>query len=153
MRTRLYCHLVWTTLNREPTIDSGYAEFLCRFLRRIAWRERAQVLAIGVVRTHVHVLVEMHPTASVSAVVKRLKGASSSVARREGIGGSGRLLRWAKGYTAHSVGPGQLEVVRRYLALQGTHHPEEAIVGWRGDLPGSGDSTSESPPFLAPASE
>ena len=103
MRHRLYVHLVWTTRGRERLIDPELARFLCRFLRAIARKERAYVLEIGMVQTHVHLLARLHPTVPVSSLVKRLKGASSAVATKEGIGGQGRLS-WAKGYSVESVG-------------------------------------------------
>ncbi len=132
MRHRLYIHLVWTTRARARLIDAALARFLCRFLRALARKERAYILEIGMVQTHVHVLARVHPTNSVSSLVKRLKGASSAVADQEGLGGLGRLY-WAKGYSVHSVSVRALDVVRAYLRRQSIHHPEEAIVGWEGD--------------------
>ena len=34
---RLYCHVVWTTREREPVIDAGLAAFLTRFLRTMLY--------------------------------------------------------------------------------------------------------------------
>jgi REP-associated tyrosine transposase len=83
VRHRLYLHLVWTTRGRERLIDRDLARFLCRFLRAIARKERAYVLEIGMVQTHVHLLARIQPTVTVSQLVKRLKGASSAVAAQE----------------------------------------------------------------------
>jgi REP element-mobilizing transposase RayT len=134
MRHRLYIHLVWTTRRRERLIDRDLARFLCRFLRAMARKERAYVLEIGMVQTHVHLLGRVHPTVPVSQLVKRLKGASSAVAAQEGLGSQGRLY-WAKGYAVHSVSTGALERVRHYLRQQSAHHAAEAIPGWAGDGP------------------
>src|SRR5215210_2711945 len=81
----MYIHLVWTTRGREPVIDAELARFLCRFLRAVARKERAYILEIGMVRTHIHLLARIHPTVPISQLVKRLKGASSAVAHQEGI--------------------------------------------------------------------
>jgi putative transposase len=129
MRHRLYIHLVWTTRARARLIDAALARFLCRFLRAMARKERAYILEIGMVQTHVHLLARVHPTKPVSSLVERLKGASSAVAAQEGLGGLGRLY-WAKGYSVHSVSERSVDVVRAYLRRQLIHHPEEAIVGW-----------------------
>ena len=61
MRHRLYVHLVWTTRERARLIDRDLARFLCGFLRAMARKERAYVLEIGMVQTHVHLLVRVHP--------------------------------------------------------------------------------------------
>ena len=134
VRHRLYVHLVWTTRGRERLIDPELARFLCRFLQAMARKERAYILEIGLVQTHVHVLARLHPAVPISTLVKRLKGASSAVAAKEGIGGQ-RRLSWAKGYSVGSVSSGVLESVRAYLRGQPTHHPDEAIAGWEGDSP------------------
>jgi putative transposase len=134
VRHRLYVHLVWTTRERESLIDSELASFLCRFLRAIARKERAYILEIGMVETHLHILARVHPMVGISTLVKRLKGASSAVAAKEGLGKRGRLY-WAKGYSVDSVSGRALASVRTYLRDQPMHHPEEAIVGWKGDVP------------------
>ena len=99
----------------------------------MARKERAYLLEIGMVQTHVHVLARVHPTVPISILVKRLKGASSAVASKEGIGH--KRLSWAKGYSVDSVSRIGLESVRAYLRGQPTHHPHEAIMGWEGDTP------------------
>lgn len=134
MRHRLYIHLVWTTRGRERLIDRDLARFLCRFLRSMARKERAYILEIGMVQTHVHLLARVHPTNSISCLVKRLKGTSSAIAAQEGVGRIGRLY-WAKGYSVQSVSTRSIDMVRAYLRRQPIHHPGEAIVGWDGDVP------------------
>src|SRR6266516_4220194 len=71
---RIYCHIVWTTRNREALIDAGLARFLCGFLRGVASQEAARLLEIGMDRTHVHLLVRIRPTTNVSRLLQRLKG-------------------------------------------------------------------------------
>src|SRR5438552_14467016 len=50
---RLYVHLTWTTLQRQPLINHGVADFLRRFLPREAKRHGARLLASGIVADHV----------------------------------------------------------------------------------------------------
>jgi putative transposase len=130
----MYIHLVWTTRGREPVITPDLAQFLCRFLRAIARKERAYILEIGMVRTHVHLLARIHPTVPVSLLVKRLKGASSAVAHQDGVA-TDRPVYWAKGYSVGSVSASGLASVRSYLRAQPVRHPEEAIAEWKGDTP------------------
>ena len=142
MYHRLYLHLVWTTLHREPLIDLGVARFLCRFLRAVARRERAYILEIGMVQTHVHVLARIHPTVNVSRLVQRLKALSATVANRELSNDAGVPLRWSKGYAAKTVSPESLDALRTYLRNQPHHHPREAILGWIGDTQAEFDISS-----------
>ena len=135
MRDRLYVHIVWTTRNREPTIEAPAAAFLARYLRAVARQERAGFHALGIVRTHVHVLLQLHPTTNISRLMQRLKGGSSVLANREGHVGA-RPLRWAKGYDIESVSPRAHAAVRSYVLDQARRHPDEAIPGWDGEMAG-----------------
>lgn len=134
MYHRLYLHLVWTTRGRARLIDAPIANFLCRVLRAVARKEQATVLQVGIVQTHVHVLVRTHPTRCISHLVQRLKGVTSVLSCREGLGATSGRLFWAKGYSVQTVSIGILPQVRGYLRAQPRHHPDEAIPGWRGDV-------------------
>jgi len=140
---RLYCHVVWTTRQRAPVIDAGLARFLCRFLRSVAQQERCRILEIGMVTTHVHLLIRVHPTTNLSRLLQRLKGGSAAIAGKERRSTSGHTLRWAKGYSIHSVSARVIGTVRAYLRAQPTRHPSEAIRGWTGDNPEYDRSTQE----------
>ncbi len=127
MRHRAYFHVVWTTRNRLPLIDRPRAEFLAEFLPRLASTERAQVRRVGIVSTHLHVLLRAHPTCSLPRLVMRWKSLSALLTRREEIGDEDRPLRWAAGYSLTTVSPGHLKLLSDYLDNQPTHHPLEAI--------------------------
>ncbi len=130
MRDRLYVHIVWTTRGRLPTIDARVATFLARYLPAVAQQERSGLHALGIVQTHVHLLLQLHPTTSISRLLQRLKGGSATLANREGHATT-RPLRWAKGYNVESVSPKALGAARAYVCDQARHHPKEAIAGWQ----------------------
>ena len=132
MRHRLYAHVVWTTRDRAPILDAGLARFLDRFLRAIAREERAIVLELGMVQTHVHVLMRYHPMTDLTRLIQRLKGSSAAVANKERHSSAGIHLRWAKGYAIDAVSPRATAAARTYVRTQAMHHPDLAIFGWRG---------------------
>ncbi len=135
MIDRIYCHIVWATRHRDALIDASLAQFLCRFFRGIASQEAARILEIGMVRTHVHLLVRIRPTTDISRLMQRLKGGSAAIAGKERRSVEGRRLRWAKGYSIHSVSFRSVADVRGYLRTQPMHHPDQVITGWEGDTP------------------
>jgi putative transposase len=134
MADRLYYHLVWTTRDRAALIDAGTAGFLANYLRAIATREKAQILEIGIVSTHIHLLLTTRPTTVLLVLIQALKGSSSHAARKNGVATTNVELRWAQGYHLSTVGERQLDVVRAYVRGQPLHHPEHAITGWSADL-------------------
>lgn len=129
MRARLFYHLVWTTLGRSPLIDAKGARFLCRVLRSMATEHRAEVLEIGMVSTHIHLLIRAQPLSDLPKMIQRMKGVTSFVAKRDAI----CPLSWADGYDLETVSPGEEMKIRHYLRAQPYRHPDEAIERWEGD--------------------
>jgi REP element-mobilizing transposase RayT len=97
MPVTIYALLTWTTRDRAELIDADGAAFLRQFLPKAARQYRAQVLAMGIVRDHVHLLLFLDALVDVPTLVQRLKGASARIANRDRVMGVVRL-RWAKGY-------------------------------------------------------
>jgi REP element-mobilizing transposase RayT len=124
----IYAHLTWTTLRRDPLITPAVAAFLLRFLPPQGRRYGGQVLEIGIVRDHVHVLLHLTPGAPIPQLVQALKGASARVANRDGIAPENRPLRWDRGYDLRSVSPQALAAATRYVRRQGERHPLDRIV-------------------------
>jgi len=126
MRHRLFVHVVWTTRDRLPSLDAQRATFLVDILPRLALRERGRILVVGMVSTHLHLLIRYHPTSHLPRLVQLLKGTSATVARRD----HGLPILWAKGYNVESVSVRALGAVARYIRSQPEHHPSEAIPGF-----------------------
>jgi putative transposase len=135
MRHRLYYHVVWTTRGRLPLLNAELAAFLGGYLRNIARQERAHVLEMGIVTTHLHLLVRTDPQTNLSRLVQRFKGGSAHQANVERLGAGADGLRWAKGYTLETVSPRALHAVRQYLRAQPERHSQDVIPGWTGDTP------------------
>jgi REP element-mobilizing transposase RayT len=129
MHHRIFLHVVWTTRDRAPTIDAKTARFLEQYLEAVLRSERSELIAIGMVQTHVHLLVRVHPTTELPRLLQRLKGGSAQIGTRQRLGDDGGL-RWAKGYSMQSVSARALDVVREYVLNQERRHPQEAIDGW-----------------------
>ena len=131
MRSHIYLHMVWTTLARSPLIDAVRADYLVKYFRYVADQEHVAIVACGMVTTHVHVLVQTGPTFDGARLAQRFKGGSATIAGHQAIGDIANPLRWAKGYSVHSVSPRAVGLVIRYVERQDQNHPDEAIPGWR----------------------
>ena len=132
MHHRLVVHLVWTTRDRLPSINRVRAQYLWEHLPIIVRQERGRLLELGIVTTHLHMLVRLHPTTQLPRLLQRMKGGSAY-----GINGAAAIgqthLRWAKGYSVTSVSPRAMPSVSTYVHHQHLRHPEEAIAGWSND--------------------
>ncbi|HET8648915.1 MAG TPA: IS200/IS605 family transposase [Gemmatimonadales bacterium] len=130
MRHRLYFHIVWTTRDRLPLIDGPAATLIARIARQAARQERGRLLDIGIVATHVHALVALHPLSLIPRMLQRMKGASSHLINRERRPANASLLHWDSGYNIETVSPQSLNAARRYVRNQPRHHPGDAIPDW-----------------------
>jgi REP element-mobilizing transposase RayT len=122
---RIFLHLTWSTLRRQPMIDATTRSFLDQYFRRIAVRERVTVVSLSFLRTHVHLLLSVGPRLDLSRLVQLLKGGSSYAASRQP--GNILGLRWNKEYSVTSVSPRLLARAVQYIERQNERHPLEAI--------------------------
>jgi len=123
---RLYALLTWTTLRRLPLIHAAAALFLRRVLPEIARRHGTRVIDIGIVRNHVHLVLELPPHVDIPRLVQGLKGASARIANRDGVMPRSPL-RWANGYDLRSLSVRDLRRAIRYVRTQSGRHPRLAL--------------------------
>lgn len=110
----LCVHLVWSTRDRLPLIDNKLRALIYSTILHEAKKLRCDVLAIGGVADHVHVLVRMPATVAVAGLVKRAKACSSLAC--------GEWFRWQETYYAYSVGHREVPAVVAYIENQEVHH-------------------------------
>src|SRR3990170_6934108 len=101
-------HVVFTTAERRPLIREGMRERLHAYLGGIARENGMAALAVGGVADHVHVLLSLSRTASVSKAVQLLKAGSSKWINENFTTGMGRFS-WQEGFGAFSIGVVQKE--------------------------------------------
>ena len=122
---KLYYHLIWTTKNRLPIITSPIEEILKNFIVAKAYSVNAQVLEIGIVENHLHMLVSVPPVMSVSEFVDLIKGGSS---RQVNACGQECLFYWQNNFGVLSVSEKDLFSVGRYVHNQKQHHKNKFLI-------------------------
>lgn len=118
-RTGLYVHATWSTWDRAPFLTAEVREQVYLCIRSECAKTGSEVVAIGGIEDHVHVLFRLAATASVAAVVKQMKGSSSHLANRRILP---RGFKWQDGYNADSVSRRSLAHVVDYIGRQEEHH-------------------------------
>ena len=113
-------HVVFSTAGRQPLIREGMRERLHAYLGGIARENGMAALAVGGVADHVHVLLSLSRTASVSKAVQLLKAGSSKWVN-ENFPRMGRFS-WQEGFGAFSIGVAQKERTLAYIQAQAEHH-------------------------------
>jgi putative transposase len=115
---KIYVHLTFSTLHREPWLTEAIRPKLFAYLAGILPNQDCPAVKIGGVADHVHVLFVLTRTLPVSKVVEEAKKGSSKWLKTQGVPG----FSWQAGYGAFSVSASQVDVVSTYIQNQEQHH-------------------------------
>jgi len=118
--SRIWLHLVWTTLNRERMINPPAAAKLSGFLDDYAKSKNIYLKINFVNPEHVHALIDLPTSKSVEEVVQLFKGASSHWVNEQGLVVG--KFSWGRGYGCFSVSQSNVADVAKYIAAQAEHH-------------------------------
>ena len=116
--TNLLYHIVYATKERAPLITKVLRPRLHEYLGGTVRGLNGIPIEINGVADHVHLLVRLKPTLSVSEFLSKLKSNSSGWAKKQTNG----RFAWQARFAAFTVSESQVERVRRYISNQEEHH-------------------------------
>ena len=122
----VYVHLVWATWNRLSLLTGEVERAAHRAIGAKCVELGAEVIALGGVEDHVHLLIHLPGTISVAQLVGQVKGASAHLITHEVLP-SGEFFKWQGAYGSVSVSPRHLGAVARYIAHQRQHHADGTV--------------------------
>jgi putative transposase len=116
----LYYHFVWATRGRIPLIRRDYRPQLLKIVNDEAKKLGGWPIRHNAMPNHVHLLIRLPPTATVSEFIGALKGAASHRVNEE-IRPNFRFM-WQEGYGVLTLRKDEVEKVSQYIDNQETHH-------------------------------
>ena len=112
-------HIVWCTKYRRSVLSPRMQERLKEVLLDCQTPDIYVVRALEAMPDHVHVLVSIPPTKSVSQAIKYMKGVTSRTLRQEFPELEKRLpTLWTRGKFVATTGSVTLEPLKRYIENQ-----------------------------------
>ena len=117
---KLHLHLVWATKERTPCLLPHWEDGLYDAIRAKCEELKCRPVAVGGISDHVHVLLRMNASISVSEIARQVKGGSSHFINQK-FRPPYRFL-WQGGYGAFTVSPGHVGAVKAYVQNQKIHH-------------------------------
>jgi REP element-mobilizing transposase RayT len=131
----VYIHAAWATWDRLPLLVGEVERAAHRALAAKCHELGAEVVALGGVEDHVHLLVKLPATLPLASLIGQIKGASSHLVTHLPDDGD-RLFKWQGSYGAVSVSPQALEEVADYIAHQRAHHAACTLIAeWEPPTP------------------
>jgi len=118
--SKIVVHVVFSTKNRLPVLSPAIRSDLFAYIVGILKSLDCVTLAINGTEDHVHVLVVMAKTISLSKMVQGIKGGSSRWLNLQNV--TAEHFAWQTGYGAFSVSESQIAKVTYYISRQEEHH-------------------------------
>ena len=111
-------HLVWCPKRRKPVLVGEVKERLEQIIYQVADELGIKVLELAINPDHVHLFISAYPTIPVHKIVRRIKGRSSNILRKE----FPELLKlpslWTYSYYVSTIGAVSKETIEEYIEAQ-----------------------------------
>jgi putative transposase len=115
-------HIVWLPKYRKKILQGKVKIRLEEYLRECAEINDWEIQELNIQLDHVHLMIQIPPSISVSKAVQKLKGAASHILREELSQEIKKMLWgdsfWSDGYFCETVGQCSEETIRNYIKNQ-----------------------------------
>jgi len=123
--TQIHIQFVFAVKYRKGLIGEEWKDELYKYITGIIKNNKHKLLIINGMPDHIHILIGMRPTQSVSDLMQDIKGDSS-----KWINGKKFMkekFEWQEGYGAFSYGKSQIKNVITYIENQEKHHRKKTF--------------------------
>ncbi len=118
--TQIYIQIVFAVKGRENLISKNNREELHKYIAGIIQNREQKLLSIFCMPDHVHVLIGLKPSCSISDLVRDIKAGSSNFINQQ------KWIKckfsWQEGFGAFSYSKSQIDTVINYILKQEEHH-------------------------------
>jgi putative transposase len=122
---RIWVHSVWTTNKRIPYLTDKIREEVIYHIHENSRLKGIYIDHINGYHEHLHALISLGGSQSVSEVMQKIKGESSFWINKNKM--TGLKFEWQDDFYAVSIGMPQLENLRKYIRNQEEHHKQETL--------------------------
>ena len=124
--TQIHIHFVFAVKFRSALIQKEWKNELLKYITGIFQHNNHKVLQINSMPDHIHILIGMRPTQSISSLIQNVKTESSKWINAHKLCKS--TFAWQEGYGAFSYSKSQVPDVIRYIQNQELHHKKETFI-------------------------
>jgi len=117
---KIWIHLIWSTKKRKKIIYPELKKKLILHMKEEGKEHETYIDTINGIEDHIHLLIGLNPTQTLSKVVNQIKGESSHWINNNKLV-KGHFF-WQEGFAAFSLGESQVKRARKYIYNQEKHH-------------------------------
>ena len=118
--TQILYQIVFSTKNRESTLIKSDRSELFRYIFGILRNKKCHSYRINGVEDHIHILTHLHPSVSLSGLVKDIKLASTNHIKSKSL--FKNFHGWQAGYGAFTYSIKEKDRLIVYIKNQEEHH-------------------------------
>lgn len=112
-------HVIWCPKYRRSVLIKGVDQRLKNIISEICNFYNVELFEMEVMPDHVHILVEVDPQFGIHTLIKRIKGRSSHLLRKEYPFLKSRIpTLWTNSYFISTVGGAPLQIIKQYIEAQ-----------------------------------
>jgi REP element-mobilizing transposase RayT len=123
--TQIHIHFVFAVKHRNAVINDSWKEELYKYIAGIIRNNEHKLIAIGGMPDHIHILIGVRPSQSISDLMQDVKGNSSKWINEKRY--LNTKFEWQEGYGAFSYSKSQINDVVNYINNQETHHAKKSF--------------------------
>jgi putative transposase len=123
--TQIHVHFIFAVKYRDGVIHKDWKDELYKYITGIVQNNNHKMISINGMSDHVHMLIGIKPTQSISELLQDVKGSSSKWVNEKKF--TKRNFEWQEGYGAFSYGRSQLKNVIAYIENQEQHHSKKSF--------------------------
>lgn len=138
-----YLHFVWATRQRLPLLKVELEAKVYAYITKVCQDDGCELIAIGGMPDHLHLLVNFSNTLSFAEFVQHIKGGSSRLIN--GALDPDANFAWQKGYAVFSIRKGDITTTRNYILNQKAHHASGKLWPALEELPPDEDTEPVNP--------
>jgi REP element-mobilizing transposase RayT len=118
--SQIYIQYVFAVKGRENLLQKPWREEVFKYKAGIIKGKNQKPIIINGVTDHVHVLVGLKPSISISDLVRDIKNNSSHFINEQKF--TKANFAWQEGYGVFSYAHSQIDNIYQYIAKQEEHH-------------------------------
>lgn len=123
--SQIYIQIVFAVKGRESLIHSSWEEELYKYISGIIKNKEQKLIAINGMPDHIHILIGMKTTCSLSDLVREIKKSTNEfIKEKKFVKGK---FNWQEGYGAFSYSHSDLDNVINYIKNQKAHHLKKSF--------------------------
>ncbi len=124
--TQILYQIVFTTKSRERTLTKEGRQKMYQYITGILKGKKCHLYQINGVEDHIHIVTHIHPTQSLSNLVKDIKLATSDFIKQREL--FSKFNGWQAGYGAFTYSMDALDQLIEYVKMQEVHHQKKDFL-------------------------